>query len=152
MEPDEINIKGLKALQQAFKKTPTTRVGIMGGKVGRKEAGGPTNAEVGAAHEFGTTKLPQRSFLRIPISEQIQRYLERSGAFDKEAIARVIRERSIRNYVEKIGITAVRVVLDAFDSGGFGKWKPSNMARKTVHQTLVETRQLRDSITEEVKE
>ena len=122
----------------------------MGESGARKGGDGHTNAEIGIRKEFGEGHLPLRSFLRMPITEKFQQYLEASGAFTKETISEVIKEKSLYNWIKKFGILGERIVMDAFASGGFGQWKPSNMNYKKVHQTLVETQQLRDSISSEV--
>lgn len=154
-EAAELKTPGLDALIKALKtKPPQARVGILGTKTNRSSKSSKetaTNATIGAAHEFGTSKLPERSFLRIPISDHLQSYMENSGALDKETLDAVIKEKTIIPWMTKVAILAERIVLDAFDSGGFGKWKPSNMENKKVQQTLVETRQLERSITHEVK-
>ncbi len=142
--------KGLKQLVKAFKTMPEIRVGILGGKAMREDVG-PSNAQIGAAHEYGTKKLPQRSFLRVPLTDNLDRFLGRSGAFDRTTLEQVIREGTIRPWCVKVAIVAEAVVADAFATGGNGKWKPSDMTHKKVHQTLVETQQLRNSITSEVK-
>lgn len=127
---------------------PTGRIGIIG-KVSRVD-GERTNVEIGIDHEFGTEKLPVRSFLRVPLNEHLSSYIENSEAFHPEVLETVIRERSVMLWMQKIMLLAQNVVLDAFNTGGFGAWKPSDMTRKKNHQTLVETGQLRDSITTEV--
>lgn len=132
------------------RRPPLIRVGILGAKP--REDGGPTNAQVGAAHEFGTTKLPVRSFLRVPLAEHLGEYLEAAGAVSPEAFAQIIAAGSFVPWAKKVGIVAENVVADAFDTGGFGKWPPSDMTHKKVARTLVETAQLRNSITSEVKE
>ncbi len=152
-----LNIDGLDKLLKALKaKPPVARVGILGGKNQRTETGhgqaGQTNAEIGASHEFGTSKLPQRSFLRIPISDNLQKYMEQSGALDKETLKAVVASGTVVPWVKTVAVLAERIVADAFDSGGFGKWRPSNMAHKKVQQTLIESQQLRNSITSEVAE
>ncbi len=148
----EYNDKGLKNFIAAFKgKIPTARVGILGGKTLRKSEG-PTNAEIGLKHEFGKAGMPVRSFLRVPIIEHLQQYLDQSGAFNQDALEKVIAEKSIKNWMSKIALVAEKVVLEGFQTGGFGKWKPSLMAHKKVKMTLVETQQLRNSITSDVKE
>lgn len=150
-----LNVDGLDKLIRALKKEPPkTRVGVLGSKTVRtsQEGASPSNAEIGAAHEFGTTTLPQRSFLRIPISENLQKYMEKSGAFTKEAIQQVLADGSLVPYMKKVATIAEAIVAEAFNTGGFGKWKPSKMDSKKVKQTLVETQQLRNSITSEVKE
>lgn len=148
--------KGLDALITALKvEPPRARVGILGDKTLRKNAtkgAAATNATIGAAHEFGTSKLPQRSFLRVPITDNLAKKMESSGALDKDVLAEVIREKSLLSWVKKVAVLAEGIVLEAFDTGGFGKWKPSDMTKKKLQQTLVETQQLRNSITSEVKE
>lgn len=104
-----------------------------------------SNATIGARHEFNG-----RSFLRQPISENLQEYLNNAGAFDKKALREVIKKKSLLPWVKKLGVLGVQIVNEAFNTGGFGKWKPSNMDHKLVKQTLVESQQLRNSITFQV--
>lgn len=145
------NTKELNKLIKAFDKIPVARVGVLGAKNARSGSGEKTNAEIGAKHEFGFSGMPIRSFLRVPVTDNLNKYLEKSDAFDEDTIERVIREGSIAKWIGLVAITAVSIVLDGFDTGGFGKWKPSIMARKKNKQTLVETTQLRDSITWDMK-
>lgn len=148
----DYDTKGLDKLLKALKGTqPYVKVGILGSKSSR--GGGTTNAEIGAAHEFGTSTIPQRSFIRMPISEVLQKRLETSGAFDKDAMAKVLRTGSVLAWVEKLAVLAESVIGEAFDSAGFGRWPaldPKTMAAKKVEQILVETQQLRNSISSEV--
>lgn len=150
----EFDKRKLDQLIKALKgKLPVARVGVLAGKTQRQD-GDLNNATIGAKHEFGdpSEDLPVRSFLRVPISEKMQKYLEKSGAFTEDALKKVIQDGSIYNYIQKFGIVGEAIVQDAFDSGGFGQWKPSIMKFKKTKQTLVETQQLRKSITSEVKE
>lgn len=151
-----INVKGLDQLLKALKgKLPTARVGILGDKNVRnagKQGKTPSNATIGAYHEFGTSKLPVRSFLRLPISAMLQKRMNSSGLLDKDALKDVITSGSVVPWLKKVAILAEGIVADAFSSGGFGTWKPSDMSHKQNHQTLVETQQVRNSITSEVKE
>jgi phage gpG-like protein len=153
-----LNIKGLDQLVKALKvKAPVARVGILGDKTVRsseENQGSLTNAEVGAAHEFGTSTVPKRSFLRDPIKEHLDTEMERSGAFDKQVLVDVLKQGSVVPWVKKIASLAEGIVLEAFSTGGFGKWtawKTPNYTNNTG-QLLVDTKQLRDSITSEVKE
>jgi len=139
----------LKQLIKAFDEAPTIKVGILGGKNARV-GDFQTNAEIGALHEFGGAKMPKRSFLRVPLTEHLNKRLEQAGMFDQAALDRVIKDGSIFAWMKKISVAALDVVLEAFATGGYGKWKASDMRRKKVQQTLVETQQLRNSITEEV--
>lgn len=154
-EKMEFNVKGLDRLIKALgADMPTIRVGILGKGGARNSSKGSTasNAEIGMYHEFGTTELPQRSFLRMPLAEKLDKEMESSGAISEETMKEVIKSGTIMPWAQKIAGLAVSIVLRAFQSGGFGKWKPSNMTHKKNGQTLIETRQLANSITSEVKD
>lgn len=150
----EIKLDGLHALIKALKKSEKTfvKVGILGTHAGRADNSGKTNAEIGVIHEFGGAHMPQRSFLRVPITEHLNKELEKSGMFTQASLQKVISQKSLIPYLEKIGVSAEGIVSDAFKTGGFGKWKPSDMSRKKIKQTLVESQQLRNSISSEVVE
>jgi phage gpG-like protein len=146
----KLNIKPLEHLINSFRgKLPIVRVGILGDTARNK---GKSNAEVGAAHEFGTSKLPIRSFLRMPLTDYLNKYLDDSGAFDKNSLNKVVKNGSLIPWMEKVAVVAENVVMDAFDTKGFGKWpswKNPNYMNNTG-QVLVDTQQLRNSITSEV--
>lgn len=156
---------GLEALLKALDSDVKVKVGVLGGKTVRSAAAdqfakeGPkiatsqvlTNAEVGMFAEFGTNRTPQRSWLRVPLIEHLYQYMAKAGAFKQETIMGIINEQSLAPFMRKVGLVAERIIQDGFDTGGFGKWKPSNMDFKKNHQTLVETQQLRNSVTSEVE-
>ena len=119
-----------------------------------------TNVSIGAIHEFGgdTTlpngkkiTLPQRSFLRYPISSKLYSYMKERGAFKEGIIEKVIENGNFVLFMRKVGATAKAIVEDAFDSEGFGTWEKSNREFKKLDMTLVETQQLRNSISYVVK-
>lgn len=145
----EFNSKALQKMLKTLKDVPHVKVGILGDKNARRD-GKETNASIGAKHEFGEDGLPMRSFLRVPITQHMQSYLEESGLFDKKSTEKILASGDLTSFVAKIGIVAENIVADAFDTGGFGRWQPSNMKFKTNAQTLVETQQLRNSISSEV--
>lgn len=169
-----LEVKGLDQLLKALKaRPPVARIGILGDnprnkapaevsyetvsrmKVSPKGASShaPTNAEVGAAHEFGTTSLPQRSFLRIPLSDHLEKEMERTGELDKDVLANVVKQGSVLPWLEKIAILGEGIVAGAFESGGYGKWAPWKKGySNNTGDVLVDTQQLRNSITSEVKE
>lgn len=153
---DVVKLDGLEALVKAVKAKPVpARIGILGDKSSRKK-GQITNATVGAAHEFGSlvTGLPKRSFLRQPLIDNLQKELDQAGAFSEAEQAEIIKQKSLVPWTKKMAILAENIVKMAFDTGGFGKWpqlKKETLARKTTGQILVETTQLRDSITSDVK-
>ena len=144
----EFNDKGLQQLLKAFSgnETPFIEVGILADKTARSGADS-TNAEIGMKHEFGTSYLPERSFLRMPLKDHLAPRLEAAGITDPDVIKKVLKDGTLIPFMKQIAVVAQDTVLEAFKTGGFGQWAPSDMTNKTVHQTLVETTQLRDSIT-----
>lgn len=147
----EIKIDGLDKLIRVLQKNVTGSIGVLAGKNARMGDG--SNATIGMKHEFGDPKegLPIRSWLRMPIIEHLEKNLEKADAFTDKTIKEVVKEGSIVPWMKKVMVTAEGCIADAFDTGGFGKWKPSNMVFKKNKQTLVETQQLRNSVTSEVK-
>lgn len=160
MSGKSLKIDGLNSIIKALSgKKHKIKVGILGSdsargegsSSGQKKSKGPNNAEIGAAHEFGTEKLPERSFLRVPIANDLPVRLKELGLSDKDTLKKIIETKTFLPWLKKISILAESVVLESFDSGGNGKWKQSDMRYKKNKQTLVETQQLRNSITSVVE-
>lgn len=154
---DTIDTRGLdKIVKMMGQSMPSAKVGILGTHAARNaepgKSSGPNNAEVGSFHEYGSGNNPQRSFLRVPISELLDKQLESSGALDEDVLKEALASGSFVPYMKKVAAVAEKIVLGAFDSSGYGKWLESNMKYKKNSQTLVETTQLRNSISTEVKE
>jgi len=133
-------------LRALNKKLPEIKVGIVGD--GAIREGSVSNAEVGAYHEYGTSKHPQRSFLRMPLSTQLNKELETAGAFKEGVAEEIIAEKGLKGFAKKLAGVAVETVKSAFDTGGYGKW-PSIKGTNNTGQILVDTTQLRESISEE---
>ena len=129
-EPDEVKLEGLEKLVKALKikNPPKIHLGIVGTKAER--SGGTSNAEIGAAHEYGSVKhnLPARSFLRMPISEKLDESLKDAGMTDEGTLRKVIADGSIMPWLEKIRFVAKAIVIEAFDTEGWGHW--SKWSRK----------------------
>lgn len=139
-----VNFKNLDRLIKAFEKPSHVKVGIVGEKNSRGELQG--NAEIGVRHEFGTETLPKRSFLREPLIDNLYPMLILSEALDDDVISQVLQEGDIDGWMKRVGAVCEETIAEGFKTGGFGKWKESNMSQKTNHETLVESQQLRDSI------
>lgn len=153
MSDDGLNTKNLDNLMKALKENLSrARVGILGAKTTRKEPG-ETNAGIGALHEFGTSKLPVRSFLRVPIADNLQKKMEASGAFDKDVLKEVVQQATMIPWLKKIAVLAEGIVAEAFQTGGFGKWTAWRTPgyKNYNNRILDDTGQLKDSITSDVK-
>lgn len=148
--PVTTETQNLDRLIRSLAKTPVIRVGILGDKDSRSGAA-DSNATVGAAHEFGTSRMPRRSFLLEPLKDQFSKYLEKYNAFDDDTLKEVVKSGSLTIWMKKLAAIAETVVLDAFHNNGFGKWKPWSPGYSNKSgQLLVDTQQLVRSITSEV--
>ncbi len=154
---ETFNVKGLDQILKALKaKPPVARVGILGASASAIHGEGPsTVGEIGATHEFGSVKknIAQRSFLRVPITERLQKQMESSNQFDEDKMKDVIKSGSVLIWLKEIAGLAVEVVEQAFDTGGFGAWpgwKNPSYTNNTG-MLLKDTQQLSRSITSEVK-
>jgi phage gpG-like protein len=154
-EAYQMNITGLEKIIKAFKgRQPYIRIGILGSKNYRSKSIGQSNASIGALHEFGSEKMPMRSFLRVPLSENLNKRIESSGALDKDVLADVVKQGTIVPWLKKIAVLAEGIVAEAFETGGFSKWPPWKTPgyKNEGGRILVDTGQLRDSITSDIKE
>lgn len=145
------------------------KIGILG-ENGTKKADSEdpdnelTTATLGAIQEFGTfskssddgeekTIIPARSFLRMPIEKKLTEELLKSTGFRS-----AVQELDVAKINDEIGMAALAVIDDAFDSGGFGEWAPladATVKKKTKNgkkgdAILIDTGNLRRSITYEV--
>lgn len=148
------DITGLNKLLAALKgKPPTARIGIAATPHQGKNGSKISNAQLGAVHEFGTSSIPQRSFLRVPLMEQLGKKLEQSTLLDTDMLAQVIATKTVVPWVEGILKVAKEVVDGAFTSGGYGKWPAwKNPSYKNqTGQLLRDTDQLREAIVTEVR-
>jgi phage gpG-like protein len=144
------DFKRWKDIEKQVSTKLKAKVGILG-KTNARD-GSLTNAEIGLKHEFGSFSegIPRRSFLidtfeekKKDLSEKARRILLR---FFKKAI-------NYKEVYKRLGIAGEKLVVEAFETGGFGKWKelsPVTIAKKGSSVILVDTVQLKKSITSEV--
>lgn len=149
-----LNTKNLDQLIKALKgQLPRIHVGIIGGSVRKDQKLGETNAGIGLIHEYGGGHCPQRSFLRVPLIDRLKKTMDNSGAFDKDTLTEVVKQATIIPWLKKISVLAEGIVTGAFETGGYGKWpawKNPNY-KNGGNSLLVDTGQLRDSITSEIR-
>lgn len=115
-----------------------------------QNAEGLTNPEIAAKHEFGLG-VPRRSMLRMPL----HLHGDKVVAAAKADAARSLREaarapkKTAEKVLKRVGIAAEGLVDEAFETGGFGSWKP--LAPLTVElkgsaAILIDTAQLRRAV------
>lgn len=142
---------GFKIVKGALKDSLKTRVGILGSKASADHGDGMTNVEIGSIHEFGSISrnIPARSFLRIPLEEHIWEWVKKN----KDRYNELLETGSVEKWYVALGFEAERIVDEAFTTSGYGKWqalKPITIKRKGSAMPLIDTGQLRASITSQV--
>lgn len=147
----KLNAGALKDIEKSLLQQFSVRVGILG-STNQREEGEQTNAEIGLLHEYGsiTKNIPARSFLRMPLQEKQKELQKYMTSRDWENI---LINDEIKKELELLGIYAEEIIDDAFDTKGFGKWKPNSartIAEKGGDKPLIDTQELRKSITSEV--
>lgn len=135
-------IKELKKEARVIEELASKRadVGIFDSKSDRDD--GKSNAEIGIAHEYGVPQrgLPQRSFLRLPITD---------GSFES-----MLDDTEIdinKNILSQLGRMLLKAVKEEFNTNGRGSWanlsdKTERKQNKNRDQILRDTKQLYKSI------
>lgn len=154
MADDVIDMNGLDKILKALKgKPPVIRVGIFGSHNARNDKSGLSNSDIGAEHEFGSSKMPRRSFLRVPLSDNLDKKIASSGLITEDSLKQVLKIGSIIPWCKTIAQIAESVVQDAFNSNGNGQWAPwKNGYTSLTGNILKNTQQLAESISSEVVE
>lgn len=115
-----VDLDKLKTLYESLKTKPSIEVGVFSNKTGRKDD--MTNAKLAAIHEMGAPEynLPARSTLKVPISDHATEIMATARGKAEE----MIKAGGPMRLWKQIGIAAEKIVLQAFQTGGFGKWAP----------------------------
>lgn len=116
-----IDLDKLKELTETLKNTPHIEVGVFEGKNARRSKG-MTNATLAAIHEYGAPEhgLPARSILVTPLHDHKAEIM----APMKGQIIKLVKSGEALKLWKSIGLACEKIILQAFDTGGFGKWAP----------------------------
>ena len=172
----KVDFRRLSKLIEEWDDKYSIKVGIIGDTAYQThEHTDLSNADLGAIHEFGTVNTPRRSFLADSLlTSEGRRAIIKEVVKNNEAVAELMKkptgdeaDTAYREAVKKvvnpetvanqIAIAALSRVQEAFTNDGFGKWeKTTEKSRQRrygdpANPTLVDTGQLRDSISFEVK-
>lgn len=140
--------KGLKAmLKKLSGASGKVAIGVLGSTAG-KSHGATTLYDVAAANEFGTSRIPERSFLRGTIDTNHGKIL----TFCKKQGAEVVRGK-ISNEIalERIGAFVQGLIQARIAAGIEPANAESTIAAKGSSKPLIDSGQLRASITYEVR-
>lgn len=159
--PVKTKDKGAKALLERAKIKATVKVGVIGAgaaapKEDKDEAGniftpeaGDTVADVATANEFGLG-VPERPFVRGYVDEneaQIKEWERKVGVMLLDGR----RRRGPKPTMELFGLQVASGMQERIDQGIPPANSPATIERKGSSKPLVNTGQLKSSITYEVK-
>jgi phage gpG-like protein len=147
----KLDLSGWKGLKKTLEGDYITRVGILGSEASKPHAKTKkTNAEIGAIHELGLVAgIPQRSFLKMPLETKLFSKIEA----EKENYYNALKSGKLKKWFQAVGMWAEEIIDQAFTSSGFGSWaknSPVTIKRKGSAMPLIDTGQLRNSITSTV--
>lgn len=161
------DLSGLEDLLRALKGEYFLRVGIIGSKAtgSHDSESGKTNAEIGTFHEFGTTKMPRRSFLEDSLKYKLNPTTKEFKQLKKGIFKFVFLKKSPKDFLQDLGAKCLEIIEEGFATSGFGMWKqlsasyynqkmskapkrltPKSMEWFNYHQILTDTGKLRKSI------
>ncbi|NCX93984.1 MAG: hypothetical protein EBX40_04845 [Gammaproteobacteria bacterium] len=145
-------------ISSELKKNYTVKIGVLSNE---KREDGFGAAELAAVHEFGTDKIPERSFLRSTFKSR-QDDFEQVMSQNKASIIKGIVENGLEPFLAKVGAEWVGYVQETFKAQGPG-WMPLSPRTLAARQAragqgkpfsstiLVDTGAMLRSITFEVK-
>ena len=148
------NLDGLQKFKKDMVKTYSTRVGIMDDKATRKDVTGTmNNAEIGFIQIMGslTHNIPPRDFLRFPIEHERRDIMKTING--SQIVKKAIGDGDIKKVFKLLGIAAEAAIKTAFQTGGFGQWKPLSprtIAAKGSAAILIDSGQLHNAIDSKV--
>lgn len=152
-----LNLDGLKGLKKLFQDASkvSVDVGIFKQNDARTDplgvADSTSNVEIGFKHEFGVGSegVPQRSFLWVPLSGRLAKVIEENRAGLEDTLV----SEGPAAVANDLGLMGEGIVDEAFDTGGWGSWAPNSpktVAIKGHGQPLIDTTQLRESVSSRV--
>jgi len=136
---------GAKALLKKVRRAGSVKVGVMGSEAGEKH-GDLTVADIATFHEFGLGN-PKRSFIADYVDEGVSDI----EAKIRSAAERVIRGSTIERELSILGLYIQGEIQKRMSAGIPPPLKPATIARKGSSTPLIDTGQLRSSITYEVE-
>jgi hypothetical protein len=150
------DFKNLDAFVQGLRAGYIVKVGIMGQKNTRNDTSNKSNADIGFIQEFGRPRtakspaIPMRSFLRMPLMFKADRILKE---MKQVQMVKKLEKGDFLQILKDLGFICERVILDAFDSAGFGSWAKNaayTIKKKKGSQPLIDLGFLRKSISSQV--
>lgn len=151
MNTVKTNFAGFKRFRAQIAELETMRaqVGLFQDTAGRSADKGRIvdNPSLGATHEFGSGNIPERSWLRMPLTLHLGPVMQGIDWFDS------LSRRGVKRTLAFLGVLGEEVVQESFATRGWGAWK--ELAKETIRKKgssaiLIETAQMRKAISSRV--
>jgi len=146
-----LNLQPLQKLQEQLGEFEVGRVqvGLFQETAGRSADKGriADNPTLGKVHEFGQGTIPERSFLRMPLT------LHLAPTLGQKNWVEPLRKIGAKRTLGIVGAVAEDVVQESFATRGWGAWpdiKPETKRRKKSSAILIESGQLRKAVSSRV--
>lgn len=152
--------EAIKARVESLRDTgAVVKVGVQGQQAAANYQGtGLTISQIATIHEFGkviqqpkmrrTIVIPERSFLRATIDQYQSAIGKRDALLAKGFL---LGKFSLREAMELLGTYVVGLIKQRIANGILPPNRPSTIARKRSSKPLIDTGQLRNSITYKVE-
>lgn len=147
-----------KGLKQIFRNVAildgtSVAVGIQGPEAGAVEHEGTelSNVQLGVIHEFGApgAGIPERSFIRAPFDANLKKLTRIAGKAAQ--LVYDVEKLSADKALGLIGEASVAIFVGAINKGIPPELKPATVARKGSSKPLIDTAQLKQSITWKIR-
>ena len=140
----KVNSTGGKGIKSLFKRLEkgTVDVGILSSE-GKHEDSSMSVAQIGFFHEFGTAMTPERSFIRSTINGQSRDIKKVAQAQYKKVLNGTI---TTEDGLGVLGAFTAGLIQEKFTSNDWAPNTDRTQARKGSSTPLIDTGQLRQSI------
>jgi len=130
---------GFKEIVTNFKKLSgvTIKIGIQA-DAGSNQVTGEKVVDYAYLNEFGTNKIPQRSFIRSTFDEQNKNWYK--AAADINITGNILAD------LKKIGVQATNDITKKIDTTYYPPNSPFTIAKKGSSKPLIDTGQMRASV------
>jgi hypothetical protein len=140
--------KGMLSIEKMLAELRKTRinVGVFSDAINNEEKKPIYVADYAATNEYGTDKIPERSFMRSTFDEEHEKWLRQIKGVISDVTAGKI--NNIDNEIYKIGAVARSDIINKIDSNINPPNAPATIRRKGIHKskTLIDHGVLRSSI------
>lgn len=146
MSSIKLSTKGLDALKKQMQNVEI-KVGLPKGTPQNDE--GKSLIEIGAQNEFGSPAkgIPERSFIRIPLDDAKEKYFK---VAQQQGIDILNGKISVDGAIEKIGVWGQTIIKKSFTNNNWKANSKMTVDKKGSSKPLIDTGQLRQSITWEI--